>query len=413
MEASTAAAASATPIASVSATQKSAEELQREIDELFRRQREISARLKDPRGLRKSTSFGNNSQTAISGGTRQSGLQRGQVRRIQRDEIALEDQPPAKKRISSAVVKVNDDPPEKADIDKSENLLEKALPENEHIGQETEMEEGEINGGRRPAFLARRDNIRGNKEANMDLVEPAPRVLTKEENPSLAKRNRRMFGALLGTLQRFAAEDVQRSSSEAFTRRSEMLKRAEQKAQEESQRLRQQEREQMAEKRRRDLSLRARLAAKTEEKQLELLFIQWMEHNNKLSKILRTKMEPRIYYVPAIPTEHFDKVLESQQKEFEEWRIRRREELSKYQKEMTDRHLSNVEAEIERWTNRRNAGNMSSVKENEQEIDIKKDPRPREEVTQEEEDAEEDFMADDDMDTNVIGEEESKEVAVH
>ena len=35
----------------------------------------------------------------------------------------------------------------------------------------------------------------------MNLVEPAPRVLTKEENPSLAKRNRRMFGALLGTLQ--------------------------------------------------------------------------------------------------------------------------------------------------------------------------------------------------------------------
>jgi hypothetical protein len=35
-------------------------------------------------------------------------------------------------------------------------------------------------------------------------------------------------------------------------------------------------------------SLRARLAAKTEEKQLELLFIQWTEHNNKLSKILRS-----------------------------------------------------------------------------------------------------------------------------
>jgi hypothetical protein len=78
---------------------------------------------------------------------------------------------------------------------------------------------------------------------------------------------------------------------------------------------------------------------------------------------------------------------------------------------MTDRHLSNVEAEIERWVNRRNAGNNAPVKEeNEQEIDIKKESHHRGEVTQEEEEAEEDFMADDDMDANVvIGEEEPKE----
>ncbi len=44
-------------------------------------------------------------------------------------------------------------------------------------------------------------------------------------------------------------------------RRSDSLKRAEQKAQEESEHLRQQEREQLAEKSKNDLTLRANLAA--------------------------------------------------------------------------------------------------------------------------------------------------------
>ena len=79
---------------------------------------------------------------------------------------------------------------------------------------------------------------------------------------------------------------------------------------------------------------------------------------------------------------------------------------------MTDRHLSNVEAEIERWVNRRNAGNVGSVKEeNEQKVESEKVSHRREEVTNEEEEAEEDFMADDDMDANVVGEEPTEEHA--
>jgi hypothetical protein len=60
-------------------------------------------------------------------------------------------------------IQVNDDPPEIVGTEKSENNLEKAPTENEHVGQATEMEEGEINGNRRPYFLARRDSRRGYK----------------------------------------------------------------------------------------------------------------------------------------------------------------------------------------------------------------------------------------------------------
>jgi len=98
---------------------------------------------------------------------------------------------------------------------------------------------------------------------------------------------------------------------------------AEQRAREESEKLRQQEREQIAEKRRRDLvccllwlcvytywsfkgdlllwsllnilflcfyfvqTLRARVVAKTEEKKLELLFLQWSDHHKKLCNFIR------------------------------------------------------------------------------------------------------------------------------
>ncbi len=33
------------------------------------------------------------------------------------------------------------------------------------------------------------------------LAEPLPRILPKTNDPNLAKRNRRMFGALIGTLE--------------------------------------------------------------------------------------------------------------------------------------------------------------------------------------------------------------------
>ncbi len=50
------------------------------------------------------------------------------------------------------------------------------------------------------------------------------------------------------------------------------MKRAEQKAQEESECLRQQERERLADERKTNLTLRTYMAAQADEKQLELLF---------------------------------------------------------------------------------------------------------------------------------------------
>lgn len=408
--------------------QKSAEELQREIDELHRRQREITERLRDPRGLRKGNGLGSNARSIATAGVRPVMLQRGVIRRP--DELVSEEHPPAKKRLLSTVVKVSDDQSEKAASEKpTTEELEKATSEKvEHkvsvqaiTGREAE--EGQITGSRpnvQSDYPLKRDNrrgIRNSLEHDLTPVEPLPRVLPKEENPSLVKRNRRMFGALLGTLEKFRQEDKQLSGSDAFLRRSDSLKRAEQRAQEESEKLRQQERELLAEKRRRDLILRARLAAKAEEKQLELLFIQWMEHHSKLSKFLRTKSEPHIFYMSAKPAAELEKIIEDQQKDFEEWKSTRREELSMYQKEVSEQHLANVEAEIERWQSaksRRNAGNTGTESVANEDggassgvVSVVKARKFREE--EEEGDEEVEDMADDDIVGNLLEEDDGKD----
>ncbi|EOX97405.1 protein interaction regulator family protein isoform 4 [Theobroma cacao] len=194
------------------------------------------------------------------------------------------------------------------------------------------------------------------KVTQAPITEHVPRILPKEEDPSLINRNKRMLGQLLGTLERFRKEDVQLSGSEAYMRRSNSLQRAEQRAREESEKLRQQEREQIAEKRRRDLTLRARVAAKAEEKKLELLFLQWSEHRKKLSNFIRTKTEPPIYYLPTKPLDE-DATIHDQRKEqeFLEWKTARREELSEYQKQIGEQYVANVEKELERWQNARKA----------------------------------------------------------
>ncbi|PWZ52207.1 hypothetical protein Zm00014a_007336 [Zea mays] len=88
-------------------------------------------------------------------------------------------------------------------------------------------------------------------------------------------------------MQKSQQEDKKLSNSEAFLRRSETQRKAEQKVREESERLRQQEREQIAEKRKCDMMLHARVAAKAEEKSMELLYIHWTEHHKRLSNFLR------------------------------------------------------------------------------------------------------------------------------
>ncbi|CAL4943913.1 unnamed protein product [Urochloa decumbens] len=267
------------------ATEKSAEDIRRELRELQRQHREITERLRDPRGLRR----GAPGPGPGPGGPRPL---RGFVRPAPGGESG--DQPAQKRRLLSAVVKVDG-------AETNEEGEKAAEAEGREDGQgaaEGGDRRGVSNGGfRRDGGLRMPRRVDYNS-----LPEPAPRELPKNDDPNMVKRNRRMLGQLLvGTLEKFQQEDKKLSNSEAYLRRYETQRKAEQKVREESERLRQQEREQNAEKQKRDMMLRARVAAKAEEKRLELLYIQWTEHHKKLSNFLRTKAEPPIYYMPAKP----------------------------------------------------------------------------------------------------------------
>ncbi|KAI7728458.1 hypothetical protein M8C21_027043 [Ambrosia artemisiifolia] len=315
--------------------EKTEQELRKEIEELHRQQWEITERLRDPRGIRR------------GGGSGSGPRQRGFIRPADRNE---EDQPAPKRRLSSTVVKI-----EEGEIVEDDAGASKG----DGGGKELTAD----NQNRKNSNWARRDG--GHRsfkmESEVPLSENIPRVIPKDEDPSLVNRNKRMLGQLLGTLEKFRKEDMKLSGSEAYMRRSDSLKKAEQRAREESERLRLQEREQIAEKRRRDLTLRARVAAKAEEKKLELLFLRWSEHHKKLGNFLRTKAEPPIYYSFAKPLEEDSTELE-QRKElaFQEWKTARREELSQYQQQIGEQFVANVEKELERWQNgrqKRNANN--------------------------------------------------------
>lgn len=175
------------------AVEKSEEELRKEIDELHRQQREITERLRDPRGLRRGGFPGAGPRNVAANGARQ----RGFVRPAERTEN--EDQPPVKRRLLSAVVKVEDgeiieDAGAAKDVKMRDPLVEGDASANQVDKKPSDWQQGS---------RSRRDFTQrtGKMEFEAPETEPLPRVLPKNEDPSLVNRNKRMLGQLLGTLE--------------------------------------------------------------------------------------------------------------------------------------------------------------------------------------------------------------------
>lgn len=83
----------------------------------------------------------------------------------------------------------------------------------------------------------------------------------------------------------------------------------------------------------------------------------------------RTKAEPAIYYKPAKPLSDDPAIVEqTKEKTFEEWKSVRRAELTQFQKQVEEQYLSNVERQLERIQNARNA-RRGNVPANMQEMD--------------------------------------------
>lgn len=134
---------------------------------------------------------------------------------------------------------------------------------------------------------------------------------TKEEiveaqgsDPASRARNRRMFGSLLGTLQKFCLE-------ESRLRQKEQKKAQIEKKLEEQQN---QEREVMK-KERQDLynnRKRQQMEIKMLENKMNLMkeFSAWEDSKKPLMNFVRTKTKPRIYYMPKVMDKRLQRKLD-------------------------------------------------------------------------------------------------------
>lgn len=127
--------------------------------------------------------------------------------------------------------------------------------------------------------------------------------------------------------------------------------------------------------------------------------------------VYRTKTEPPIYYMTAKPLIEDTATLEQQREQaFLEWKTTRRAELSEHQRQIEENYITNVDKELDRWQNARNArksNNLNLQETMDKELEthrLEHGPKPRRisGVNDEEEDVE-DIVAEDELMDEVIG----------
>ncbi|XP_015592532.1 pinin [Cephus cinctus] len=132
------------------------------------------------------------------------------------------------------------------------------------------------------------------------------------------QRNKRMFGALLGTLQKFRQEETKLKAKE--DKKAEVEARVEEAGRREKEELRK-ERQQLFLSRKRQLAeVRALEAKLARSKQ----FQEWRAVQLPLASFIRTRSQPSIYYLPKRPHPRTDILLAQSAKELHE-EVERRE----------------------------------------------------------------------------------------
>ncbi|XP_065057914.1 pinin-like [Rhopilema esculentum] len=125
-----------------------------------------------------------------------------------------------------------------------------------------------------------------------------------EEDSGTKSRNRRMFGFLVGTLQRFKEDTRQKTRGEK--KREEIEKKLEEKAAQEKQELITQKRELFQARREKQQELKF-LETKMEN---AVLKEEILEHNKHLGNFIRLKCNPPLFYLPVKHTEETKRLLE-------------------------------------------------------------------------------------------------------
>uniref|UniRef100_A0A8C7GKK0 Pinin, desmosome associated protein n=1 Tax=Oncorhynchus kisutch TaxID=8019 RepID=A0A8C7GKK0_ONCKI len=167
------------------------------------------------------------------------------------------------------------------------------------------------------------------------------------------QRNRRMFGLLMGTLQKFKQES--NVATDRQKKRIEIEQKLEVQAEQERKKVEGERRELFDERRAKQTEL------KLLEQKVELAHLQeeWNEHNTKIVKYIRTKTKPPIFYLPGRMCSATQKLFDESQKKMNVMFEERCEAFAEY--------LNKMEARPRRQSLRDNALGKDLKKEEQEE----------------------------------------------
>jgi pinin len=121
-----------------------------------------------------------------------------------------------------------------------------------------------------------------------------PRPSLKSESKEVKQRDKKIFGILVGTLQKFKEDSVKKS--EIITHREEIVQKIETKVSQQREEELEKLRNSLKEEKAKELSQLESIKKKQEEKEQEMLNLRWKQHEKLLSNFLKTEAKPPIFY---------------------------------------------------------------------------------------------------------------------
>jgi pinin len=192
-----------------------------------------------------------------------------------------------------------------------------------------------------------KNNIDRNSEEESDFQKIKSRIVSKESSGITKReqviaiqsrqndleRNKRMFGSLLGTLQKFRKEENILKSKEE--KREKIEKKLEEQEMQEKIKLKQERETLLASRKRKQLEVKA-LETKMEKlRDLEV----WETQNKNLTKFIKSQTKPEIYWLPKIHNSKTSALLAKSQKEVSEMIEDRRKQVDEEVK-LIEEHIA-------------------------------------------------------------------------
>lgn len=154
-----------------------------------------------------------------------------------------------------------------------------------------------------------------------------PALSEAERAPDAAKRARRMFGNLLGTLARASAEEKKFQDTGAGQKRQTAMQRVGEREREQRQQARQEAIAREKAQRQAEILRKRELSAMEDVKRSEITAAEALRHQTTLSNFIRTVSCPPLHWLPGNGSLATDALLEREKERLEIWKVEAVEKL--------------------------------------------------------------------------------------